>query len=76
MLWLMTGRKAGQQNYTFANDFVQCLCQGQEDGNALGNDAVTSALGSCSSCSTTPQMVKDDLSVSLRPHFRLNPGFG
>jgi hypothetical protein len=55
---------AQYKNYTFANDFVGCLCRGERKEQAIGNMSMTESAGICSTCPTTPSRIKTDLSVS------------
>lgn len=59
------------QNMTFANEFVNCICTGQENDAVLGNDALSTSVGICQSCQMTPGKIKDDLSVSFSREERL-----
>jgi hypothetical protein len=51
-------------NLTYANDFVSCVCTGQENDQVIGDDALQAAAGICQACDTTPDRIKEDLSVS------------
>ncbi|WVN91044.1 uncharacterized protein L203_106291 [Cryptococcus depauperatus CBS 7841] len=55
-----------QYDYSLANEFVACLCQGQKKDDSLGSDAIAQSVGICSHCEWTPLPVKDNLSEYLR----------
>ncbi len=55
---------AHKNGYAFSNQFLACLCQGQNAIETYGNETMVQVAGVCQSCSTTPATVKGDLSVS------------
>ncbi|KAI9639274.1 uncharacterized protein MKK02DRAFT_29373 [Dioszegia hungarica] len=57
------GNEPYRQNFTFANDFVNCCCSGEENDKSLGRDKSLASAGICQSCESTPWAVKDDLSA-------------
>lgn len=56
---------AQYKNFTFANDFVGCLCRGDRTTEAIGNESMVQSVGICSTCETTPNQIKKDISVSV-----------
>ena len=59
---------AWAQNYTYANAFMTCICNGTKDATAVQASDPRSQLlsdaGVCESCNSTPWLVQRDLAVS------------
>ncbi|KAL7421981.1 hypothetical protein Q5752_003753 [Cryptotrichosporon argae] len=59
------GARAAETNYTYANAFVGCLCEGHEMTLLLGNGSALADYGICESCASTPHVIVADLSQLL-----------
>ncbi|ORY26162.1 hypothetical protein BCR39DRAFT_459516, partial [Naematelia encephala] len=59
------GNLPEQQNATFADEFVDCLCVGWNNDAELGTDAMAASVGTCQACEGTPARVQEDLSTLL-----------
>lgn len=55
---------ASQQGVAAANAFISCLCMGNMQDQAVGNQSFSAAISTCGGCFTTPQVIQDQLSVS------------
>lgn len=57
---------AHTNGYAFSNQFLACLCTGKSSSTEgdYGNATMNQVAGVCQSCSTTPNNIKSDLSVS------------
>jgi hypothetical protein len=56
---------ASHPNQTVADQFLSCLCTGSIRNSSIGNAAIQASAGICQECTTTPERVKEDLSVCL-----------
>lgn len=65
-----------QHNYTYNNQFVGCLCKGETATGSMGNNTISSSVGLCLNCHTTPGLVKRDLKVSLIVSCQASAGGG
>lgn len=75
-----------QKDYFYSNQFLACLCTGQNPNGEYGNETMSQSASNCESCSTTPALIKKDLSVSAvfavhradvraqPPLFQVDPG--
>ncbi|WVO18347.1 hypothetical protein L204_106062 [Cryptococcus depauperatus] len=50
-----------QFNSSYMNDFVSCLCQGSNKDGTFGNETINQSAGICSTCPTTPPLIKRNL---------------
>ncbi|OWZ51148.1 hypothetical protein J007_02276 [Cryptococcus neoformans] len=55
-----------QHDYTYNNQFVGCLCKGETATGSMGNNTISSSVGLCLNCHTTPGLVKRDLKNLLQ----------
>ncbi|ODN80590.1 hypothetical protein L202_02782 [Cryptococcus amylolentus CBS 6039] len=55
------GNFSQQMNLTYMNDFVGCLCVGDNADGGFGNDTMTQSAGICQSCATTPKLIATNL---------------
>jgi hypothetical protein len=56
---------ASHPNQTVADQSLSCLCTGSIRNSSIGNAAIQASAGICQDCTTTPERVKEDLSVCL-----------
>lgn len=56
---------AHTKGYAYSNQFLACLCTGKNNqADDYGNATMNQVASVCQSCSTTPNNIKVDLSVS------------
>ncbi|EIW65894.1 hypothetical protein TREMEDRAFT_65979 [Tremella mesenterica DSM 1558] len=53
-------------NYTYANEFLSCMCSGNKSTPSDGKEAYLKNVGICESSSTTPSVIVSDLSLLLQ----------
>ncbi|KAL1411614.1 hypothetical protein Q8F55_002578 [Vanrija albida] len=53
------------RGYDYSNQFLGCICSGNSFNGTLGNDTMVQSSGMCQSCTTTPPLIKKDLSTFL-----------
>ncbi|TXT07202.1 hypothetical protein VHUM_03372 [Vanrija humicola] len=53
------------RGYDYSNQFLGCICSGNRPNGTLGNDTMVQSSGMCQSCTTTPPLIKKDLSTFL-----------
>ncbi|WVQ73965.1 hypothetical protein IAR50_003546 [Cryptococcus sp. DSM 104548] len=60
------GNFSQQMNLTYMNEFVGCLCEGDNANGGFGNDTITQSAGICQSCETTPELIVTNLGDFLK----------
>ncbi|WOO80659.1 uncharacterized protein LOC62_03G004184 [Vanrija pseudolonga] len=53
------------RGYEYSNQFLGCICSGNSFNGTLGNDTMVQSSSVCQSCTTTPPLIKKDLSTFL-----------
>ncbi|OCF74349.1 hypothetical protein I204_04720 [Kwoniella mangroviensis CBS 8886] len=59
------GDLSQQQNITYTNSFLSCLCAGTNSTGTLGSELMADSASFCLGCGTTPKKIKDNLGAAF-----------